>query len=174
METKEIVRAKVCIVPKRPYNTNEEILKEVRKYEFSSDPSKESISLNFDMIADVHNIVWMNYKPYNGIPNITPETEKYVNVVITSNGKPWNYDNPIEGHEEFNGWKLAIPSVIPYEWLKGHVEGDVITMSLPIYNWEDDIKMTTQISVALELRQSESRYSRLGKFQNALEAVMKY
>lgn len=174
METKEIVRAKVCIVPKRPYNTNEEILKEVRKYEFSSDPSKESISLNFDMIADVHNIVWMNYKPYNGIPNITPETEKYVNVVITSNDKPWNYDNPIEGHEEFNGWKLAIPSVIPYEWLKGHAEGDVITMSLPIYKWEDDIKMTTQISVALELRQNESRYSKLGKFQNALEAVMKY
>ena len=174
METKEIVRAKVCIVPKRPYNTNEEILKEVRKYEFSSDPSKESISLNFDMIADVHNLFWMNYKPYNGIPNITPEIEKCVYVMITSNDKPWSYDNPIEGVEEFTGWKLAIPPVIPYEWLKGHSEGDVITMSLPIYKWDDDIKMTTYISVALELRQNDSRYSKLGKFQNALEAVMKY
>ena len=69
---------------------------------------------------------------------------------------------------------MNIPSVIPYEWLKGHVEGDVITMSLPIYKWDDDIKMTTRISVSLELRQNESRYAKLGKFQNALEAVMKY
>ena len=174
METKEIIRAKVCIVPKRPYNTNEEILKEVRKYEFSSDPSKESISLNFDRIVDINDFFWMNYKPYNGIPDITPEIEKYVNVMITSNDKPWSYENPIEGYEELKDWRLAISPVIPYEWLKGHVEGDVITMLLPICKWEDDIKMTTQIAVTLELRQNESRYAKLGKFQNALEAVMKY
>lgn len=174
METKEIIRAKVCIVPKRPYNTNDEILKEVRKHIFSSDPSKESISLNFDMIAEVNGLFWTNYKPYNDIPNITPEIEKYVYVIITSNDKPWSCSNPIEGYEELEDWKLNIPSVIPYEWLKGHVEGDVITMSLPIYKWDDDIKMTTRISVSLELRQNESRYAKLGKFQNALEAVMKY
>ena len=116
--------------------------------------------------------------------NVNPKDEKMVQVWIyhPDGGDESNWgDHHIDckSIDDDGGWRLD-NSVLPYDLLKGHVEGDTIQVILPATRLllrdpmveGSKVYESKNFKIELTLQQTGGRYSRFGKFEDVLAKVV--
>ena len=152
MKTNEIIRGNVFIIPNPAISYSDE----TRNLSFWH-KMEELLQANADHVTSVR-----------------VEDNQYVQVWYCTSGSDnsnW-VDHCIDGYPELKGWRPVSP-YLPVELLKGHTEGQTITINLPVKKTinETDVEEMSTIKVALILSQNKYRYRNFGTFENVLDRL---
>jgi hypothetical protein len=178
MKTKEIIRAKVFIIPNSLYCPDE--------LGFNGGMISDSVAYWSQKIFDRwlyknHSEEWRKErKAALGWEGMDSKRQKYVELWFhepTGENDMSNWrDHGIDGYKELDGWNL-LTNYIPAAIFEGYKDGDTVTFDLPIVRGkclsiddEDEILIITWIKVAVILDQKNGRYPYNGLFHEILEA----
>ena len=176
MKTKEIIRAKVFIIPNGLYCPNE--------FGFNGEMISDSIAYwsqkVFDRwIYENHSEEWRKErKTALGLDGLNASRQKYVELWFheptgENNMSNWK-DHGIDGYDELYGWNI-LTDYIPAAIFEGYKDGDTVTFEIPIIcdknlNDDKDEIRITWIKVSVILDQKGGRYPSNGLFHEILES----